>query len=85
MWIAISAALVMGLSAMATAWAQSKIGTAGAVSLAEKPEMSATVIILIASPETFTILGLGGAMRLLLRGGGCPPPARRSEPWASKP
>ena len=70
MWIAISAALVMGLSAMATAWAQSKIGTAGAASLAEKPEMSATVIIMIAIPETRTILGFVVAMMLLLRGGG---------------
>ncbi|HEY0996549.1 MAG TPA: hypothetical protein VGD77_11210 [Gemmatimonadaceae bacterium] len=70
MWIAISAALVMGLSAMATAWAQSKIGTAGAASLAEKPEMSATVIIMIAIPETMTILGFVVAMMLLLRGGG---------------
>ena len=70
MWIAIRAALVMGLSAMATAWAQSKIGTAGAASLAEKPEMSATVIIMIAIPETMTILGFVVAMMLLLRGGG---------------
>ena len=70
MWIAISAALVMALSAMATAWAQSKIGTAGAASLAEKPEMSATVIIMIAIPETMTILGFVVAMMLLLRGGG---------------
>lgn len=70
MWIALSAGLVMGLSAMATAWAQSKIGSSGAATLAEKPELSATIIILIAIPETMTILGFVVAMMLLLRGGG---------------
>ncbi|MCK5287411.1 MAG: ATPase, partial [Thermodesulfovibrionia bacterium] len=44
--LALAAALAIGLSAVATAWAQSKIGSAGAGTLAEKPELSATVIIL---------------------------------------
>lgn len=69
MWIAISAALAMGLSALATAWAQAKIGTAGGATLAEKPELSASVIIMIAIPETMTILGFVVAMMLILRGG----------------
>ena len=50
-WIAISAAIVLGVSAIATAWAQSKIGAAAAASLAEKPELSGTAIILVAIPE----------------------------------
>ena len=51
--LAFAAALAIGLPAIATAWAQSKIGSAGAGSLAEKPELSGTIIILVAdgSPD----------------------------------
>ncbi|MCX7793984.1 MAG: hypothetical protein N2257_06225 [Thermodesulfovibrionales bacterium] len=55
--IAFAAALAIGISALATAWAQSRIGAAGAGALAEKPELSGTVIILVAIPETMVILG----------------------------
>lgn len=55
--IAFAAALAIGISALATAWAQSRIGSAGAGALAEKPELSGTVIILVAIPETMVILG----------------------------
>ena len=55
--IAFAAALSIGLPAFATAWAQSKIGAAGAGALAEKPELSGTIIILLAIPETMVILG----------------------------
>ncbi len=55
--VAIAAALAIGLPALATAMAQSKIGAAGAGALAEKPEMVGTVIILIAIPETMVVLG----------------------------
>ncbi len=55
--VAFAAALAIGLSAIATAWAQSRIGAAGAGTLAEKPELSGTVIILLAIPETMVILG----------------------------
>ena len=37
--IAFAAALAIGLPALATAWAQSRIGAAGAGTLAEKPEL----------------------------------------------
>ena len=60
-----AAALVIGLPAIATAWAQSKIGAAGAGTLAEKPELSATVIIMIAIPETMVILGFVVAAMIL--------------------
>lgn len=66
-WIPVSAAAVMAISAMATAWAQSRIGSAGAASLAEKPELSNTIVILVAIPETMTILGFVVAMMLILR------------------
>ncbi|GMR04604.1 MAG: hypothetical protein BMS9Abin23_0504 [Thermodesulfobacteriota bacterium] len=55
--IAIAAALAIGVPALATAWAQSRIGSAGAGALAEKPELSGTVIILVAIPETMVLLG----------------------------
>ncbi len=70
MWIALSAALVLGLSALATAWAQSKIGAAAAAALAEKPEVSGTAIILVAIPETMVILGFVVAVLIILRLGG---------------
>ncbi len=69
-WIALSAALAVGIPALATAWAQSRIGTAAAASLAEKPELSTTVIIMLAIPETMVILGFVVAMLIMLRGGG---------------
>lgn len=64
--IAFAAALAIGISALATAWAQSRIGAAGAGSLAEKPELSATVIILLAIPETMVILGFVIAAMILM-------------------
>ncbi len=68
MWTAISAAAVLGIAAIATAWAQSKIGAAGAATLAEKPELSGTIIILVAIPETMVILGFVVAVLIILRG-----------------
>lgn len=68
-WIMLSAALAMGFSALATAWAQSRIGSAGAATLAEKPELSATVIIMLAIPETMVILGFVVAVLIVLRTG----------------
>ena len=56
--IALAAAIAIAVPAIATAWAQSKIGAAGVGALAEKPELSGTVIILVAIPETIVLLGL---------------------------
>ena len=70
MWIALSAAGVLSVAAIATAWAQSKIGAAGAATLAEKPELVGTVIIRVAIPETMVILGFILAVVIILRGGG---------------
>ena len=64
--MAFAAALALGLCALATGWAQSKIGAAGAGTLAEKPELTATVIILVAIPETMVILGFVIAAMILL-------------------
>jgi V/A-type H+-transporting ATPase subunit K len=71
-WITLSAALAIGIPALATAWAQSRIGPAAAASLAEKPELSTTVIIMIAIPETMVILGFVVAVIIMLRGGAAP-------------
>lgn len=66
-WIALAAALSVGLPALATAWAQSRIGPAIAASMAEKPELSTTAVLLIAIPETIVILGFVVAMVILVR------------------
>lgn len=63
---AFAAALAIGIPALATAWAQSRIGAAGAGTLAEKPELSGTVIILLAIPETMVILGFVIATMILV-------------------
>lgn len=68
--VGISAALAIGIPALATGWAQSRIGPAAAASLAEKPELSTTAIVLIAIPETMVILGFVVAVMILLRSGG---------------
>jgi len=67
LWIAMSAALAIGIPALATAWAQGRIGPAAAATLAEKPELSTTAIILIAIPETMVILGFVVAVLILLQ------------------
>jgi V/A-type H+/Na+-transporting ATPase subunit K len=65
----LSAALALAIPALATAWAQSRIGPAAAATLAEKPEMSVTVILLIAIPETVAILGFVVSVLILLQAG----------------
>ena len=63
---ALAAALAIGLSAIATGWAQSRIGAAGAGTLAEKPELTGTMIIMLAIPETMVILGFVVATMILM-------------------
>ena len=70
LWVPVSAAAVLAIAALATAWAQSKIGTAGAAALAEKPELAGTIVILVAIPETMVILGFIVAVLIILRTGG---------------
>ncbi len=68
--IPIGFGMAVGLGAIATAMAQSRIGSAGLGLLAEKPEMVGTVILFLAIPETMVILGFAAAAMLLLIGGG---------------
>jgi len=64
--IALGAALAMGLSALATGYAQARIGSAAVGAVAEKPELLGRVILLIAIPETLVILGFAVAMIVLV-------------------
>ena len=63
--IAIAAALAIGLPALGTAIAQSRIGAAGCGTIAEKPDTAGTIILLIAIPETMVILGFVVAVVLI--------------------
>lgn len=65
-FIALAAAIAIAIPAIATAWAQGKIGSSGAGAMAEKPELSGTVIILVAIPETMVILGFVIAYLILV-------------------
>jgi V/A-type H+-transporting ATPase subunit K len=64
--IAIGAAIAVGLCALATALAQSRIGAAGMGAIAEKPELSGRVILLMAIPETLVIFGFAVAAMVIL-------------------
>lgn len=64
--IAFAAMLAIAVPSWATAWAQSRIGAAGAGALAEKPENAGTLIIMVAIPETMVILGFVIAFLILV-------------------
>lgn len=66
-FVALAAAAAVAIPALATAWAQSRIGPAVAAALAEKPELSTTAVLLIAIPETVVILGFVVAAAILFR------------------
>ncbi len=63
--IAVAAALAVGIPAVATAWVQSRIGSAGSGALAEKPELRGAIIVMLAIPETLVILGFVVAVLIL--------------------
>ena len=68
--IAIGAGLAVGLGALATGYAQARIGSAGIGAIAENPELTGRVILLVAIPETLVILGFAvAAMVIILLGG----------------
>jgi len=55
--IAIGAGLAIGLPAIAAGIAQAGIGSAGAGTLAERPEAFGNILILLVIPETIVIFG----------------------------
>lgn len=63
---ALAAALAVGLCALATGFAQARIGAAGMGTIAEKPELAGRVILLVAIPETLVILGFVIATLIIL-------------------
>ena len=68
--LAIGAGLAVGLAAIATGYAQAKIGSAGIGAMTEKPELTGRIILLVAIPETLVILGFAvAAMIIVLLGG----------------
>jgi len=56
-WTYLSAALAVGIPALATAWAQSKIGSAAVGALVEKKDLAGLMIVFLAIPETMVVLG----------------------------
>lgn len=56
--IAIGAGLAIGVSALATAWAEQAIGTAAVGAMAEKESLFGKGLILTVIPETIVIFGL---------------------------
>ncbi len=67
--VAIGAGLAVGLAALGTGYAQGRIGSAGAGAIAEKPELTGRIILLVAIPETLVILGFAvAAMAMVLLG-----------------
>jgi V/A-type H+-transporting ATPase subunit K len=64
--IPIGAGIAFFGGAIATGWAQSRIGSAGAGTIAERPETAGIFIILVAIPETLTILGFVIAAMIII-------------------
>ncbi len=55
--LGLAAAIAVGLGALGTAWAQSRIGAAAAGAIAERPEIGGLMLVFLALPETMIILG----------------------------
>lgn len=63
---AIGAAIVLGLGAVGTGYAQAHIGGSAAGMLAERPENLGAAIILVAIPETILVLSFVISIMILL-------------------
>ena len=64
--MALGAAIAIGLSALASGIAQSKIGSAGAGALVEKPELFGNILILTVIPETMVVFGFVIAVLIMI-------------------
>ena len=62
---AISAAITMAGTGIATAWAEKVVGGATVGAMAEKPELFGRGLILMVLPETIVVFGLVIALQLL--------------------
>lgn len=63
--VAIAASLALGISAVATAWAEQTIGTAAIGAMAEKEELFGKGLILTVIPESIVIFGLVVAILII--------------------
>ncbi len=63
--VAVGVALAVGIPGLGTGWAQSRIGAAGAGTIAERPDTAIWIIIMLAIPETTVILGFVIAFMLM--------------------
>ena len=68
-WALLSAALAVGLSSLAAAYAVGRVGSAAVGALAEKPELMGRVLILVGLAEGIAIYGLIIAILILNRAG----------------
>ncbi|MGF1470666.1 MAG: ATPase [Rubrobacteraceae bacterium] len=64
--IAIGAGLAIGLAALGSGMAQSRVGAAAMGAIAEKPELTGRAILLMAIPETLVVLGFAVAAMVIL-------------------
>jgi V/A-type H+-transporting ATPase subunit K len=64
--LGIGAGLAIGLGAIGTGVAQSRIGAAAMGAVAEKPELMGRAILLVAIPETLVILGFAVAAMIIV-------------------
>lgn len=63
--IPFASALAVGIAAVATSYAQARIGSAGAGAMAEKPELAPRIMILLVLPETIVLFGFVVAVLIL--------------------
>lgn len=63
--MAFASALAVGIGALATSYAQARIGSAGAGAMAEKPELAPRIMILLVLPETVVLFGFVIAVLIL--------------------
>lgn len=64
--VAIGAGVAVGLGALGTGIAQSRIGAAAMGAVAEKEELMGRAILLVAIPETLVILGFAVAAMIIV-------------------
>lgn len=63
--IGLAAGIAVAGSAIATAWAETKIGAAAVGAIAEKEELFGKALILTVIPETIILLGIVGAILII--------------------
>jgi V/A-type H+-transporting ATPase subunit K len=63
--IALSVALIMAVSALATAWAEKVVGTAAVGAMAENEKLFGKGIAFMVLPETIVLFGFAMAFLLL--------------------